>query len=160
MSRQAMQEEGRCNCLALRQAARYLTASYDQVLGESGLRTMQFSILYKLGARGPQTIGELSAIMAMDRTTLARNLKPLEREDLVRVRSGADRRHRQVELTPSGRKKWESAFPHWQKAQKQFESRFGVARAKQLRGTLRAVLGSGLDPWGHGEKLVVPTVRL
>jgi|SRR5438876_8976013 len=151
MLRQTMQEEGRCNCLALRQAARYLTASYDQVLGESGLRTTQFSILYKLGARGPQTIGQLSAVMAMDRTTLARNLKPLERDDLIRLRLGNDRRERQIELTPTGRKKLESAFPLWQKAQKQFESRFGVGRAKELRGTLRAVLGTGLDPWGHGE---------
>jgi DNA-binding MarR family transcriptional regulator len=137
----------------LRQAARYLTAAYDQVLAESGLRTTQFSILYKLAARGPLTITELSAVMAMDRTTLGRNLQLLEQDGLIRYRPGADRRERLVELTAAGRKKLDAAYPLWQKAQERFESRFGEADAEELRKTLRSLLGTGLDPWGHERTL-------
>jgi DNA-binding MarR family transcriptional regulator len=153
MTRESTREEGSCNCAALRQAARYLTAAYDQVLMPSGLRTTQFSILYKLSARGVQPITELAAVMAMDRTTLGRNLKLLERDGLLRYRSGPDRRERLVELTASGRKKLEAAYPLWQQAQHQFESRFGATHASELRTTLRSVLRTGLDPWGHERTL-------
>lgn len=145
-----MLAEGCCNCSVLRQAARYLTAAYDQVLVESGLRTTQFSILYKLAARGPQTITDLAARMAIDRTTLGRNLKLLEQDGLLRHRPGGDRRERRLELTGLGRKRLEMAYPLWQKAQKQFESRFGQTKAKRLRNMLRSVLNTGLDPWGQG----------
>jgi DNA-binding MarR family transcriptional regulator len=153
MIRASTLEEDPCNCFALRQAARYLTAVYDQVLAQSGLRTTQFSILHRLSARGAQAITELAAVMAMDRTTLGRNLKLLEQDGLLRVAPGADRRERLVELTAKGRKKLEAAYPLWREAQKQFESRFGAARANELRNTLRSVLHTGLDPWGHERTL-------
>jgi DNA-binding MarR family transcriptional regulator len=153
MIKEVTWEEGLCNCLALRQAARYVTTAYDQMLIESGLRTTQFSILYKLAARGARTITELSAIMATDRTTLGRNLKLLEQDGLLRYRPGPDRRERLVELTAAGRKKLEAAHPLWQEAQRHFESRFGAAHAKELRNTLRSVLRTGLDPWGHERAL-------
>jgi DNA-binding MarR family transcriptional regulator len=141
--------QGSCNCSTLRQAARYLTAAYDQALAESGLRLTQFSILYKLATRGPQTITDLSAAMAMDRTTLGRNLRLLEEDGLLRLGSGADRRERLADLTAMGRRKLDAAYPLWQKAQEQFESRFGTENAEKLRKTLGSVLNTGLDPWGH-----------
>ena len=153
MTKEIKWDEGLCNCGALRQAARYVTAAYDQVLAESGLRATQFSILYMLAGRGAQTITELSAIMAMDRTTLGRNVKLLEQDGLLRYRPGPDRRERLAELTALGRKKLEAAYPFWQKAQRQFESRFGAAHASELRNTLRSVLRTGLDPWGHERTL-------
>jgi DNA-binding MarR family transcriptional regulator len=153
MTKEIRWDEGLCNCGALRQASRYVSAAYDQVLTASGLRTTQFGILYALAARSAQTITELSAIMAMDRTTLGRNLKLLEQDGLLRYRPGPDRRERLVELTAKGRKKLEAAYPLWQEAQEQFESRFGAARANELRNTLRSVLRTGLDPWGHERML-------
>jgi DNA-binding MarR family transcriptional regulator len=83
----------------------------DQVMAESGLRLTQFSILYKLAARGTQAMTGLSALMAMDRTTVGRNLKLLERDGLLRYRPGPDGRERMVELTAMGRKKLEAAYP-------------------------------------------------
>jgi hypothetical protein len=71
-----------CNCLAARKAARYLTAVYDRTLAPTGIRITQFTILYKLARVGPMTIKRLASDMAMDRTTLAVNLKPLERDGL------------------------------------------------------------------------------
>src|SRR5271170_7584973 len=74
-----------CNCLALRQATRHVTQFYDQCLAPAGLRTTQFSILARLRRLGPVTISALAADLVMDRTTLGRNLQPLEREGLVAV---------------------------------------------------------------------------
>ena len=83
MSRAALSRPEDCNCLAVRQAARHITQFYDQFLAASGLRTTQFSILAKLRRLGPMTINALAADMVMDRTTLGRNILPLERDGLI-----------------------------------------------------------------------------
>jgi len=86
-----------CNCLAIRQASRHVTQFYDQLLAPSGLRTTQFAILSRLQRGGPMTINELAAALVMDRTTLGRNILPLEREGLIEIGAGAsDRRRREV----------------------------------------------------------------
>ncbi len=92
-----------CNCLAFRQAARHVSQFYDRFLAPTGLRTTQFSILAKLRRRGALTINALAEDMVMDRTTLGRNILPLEREGLVAVvRSSADRRSKELHLTETG----------------------------------------------------------
>jgi len=132
-----------CNCHAVRAAARHVTQHYDQFLAPAGLRTSQFSILAKLKRKGPLTITELAADMAMDRTTLGRNIQPLEREGLIRIEApAADRRARELRLTKAGEKRWETARKGWRKAQIQFEKVFGAARAAELRSLLRAVVAS------------------
>src|SRR6516164_696999 len=92
-----------CNCLALRQASRHVTQFYDQLLASSGLRTTQFSILIRLKRAGPMTINALAKALVMDRTTLGRNILPLEREGLIDVVPGrADRRSKVLRLTKRG----------------------------------------------------------
>lgn len=138
-----------CNCLALRQASRAITGMYDQALSDAGLRVTQFSILYTLHGFGAMTVNEMSAQLVMDRTTLTRNLKPLERDELVTsAPSEADRRERVVMLTPAGKLRVKAALPLWRKVQKTFEKRFGSARADELRTLLQAVVDSGL-PGAH-----------
>src|SRR5437660_9898210 len=111
-----------CNCLALRQAARHVTQFYDQFLASAELRTTQFSILTKLRRLGPMTIGTLAADLVMDRTTLGRNLQPLEREGLVTVAKGhADRRSREIRLTDAGAERLRIAVESWVSAQAGFE---------------------------------------
>ena len=78
----------KCNCLALRQAARHVTQFYDQCLAPSGLRTTQFSILAKLKRLGPMTINALARELVMDRTTLGRTMLPLERDGLITIKDG------------------------------------------------------------------------
>jgi DNA-binding MarR family transcriptional regulator len=143
--------DGRCNCLAARQASRYLTAAYDQALSPVGLRATQFSILYKLARGGSLTIGELATAMAMDRTTLSSNLKPLERDGLLQMVPGQDRRVKKAVITPAGIARYQQAFPLWQAVQDQFEGQYGERRAAALRSSLRNVLNSGFDPWAEGE---------
>src|SRR5215471_15422318 len=99
-----------CNCLALRQASRHVTQFYDQLLASSGLRTTQFSILIRLKRAGPMTINALAKALVMDRTTLGRNILPLEREGLIDVVPGrADRRSKVLRLTKAGAARLRSA---------------------------------------------------
>ncbi|MER6594209.1 MarR family winged helix-turn-helix transcriptional regulator [Micromonospora purpureochromogenes] len=139
-----------CNCLALRKAARYLTATYDKALGPVGLRATQLSILQKLRAQGELTITSLAEQIFMDRTTMASNLKPLVREGLATVEpSTADRRARVVSITPDGLARVDAALPLWRAAQARFEDTFGVDEAARLRASLRAVLDTGFQPWAE-----------
>ena len=135
-----------CNCLALRQAARHVTQFYDHFLATAGLRTTQFSILAKLRRLGPMTISALAADLVMDRTTLGRNLQPLEREGLVAVVQGrADRRSREIRLTDAGTERLRTAVEGWVKAQAGFEAAFGKQRSTELRAMLHAVYASELE---------------
>ena len=95
-----------CICLAVRQAARHVTQSYDHFLAPAGLRTTQFSILAKLKRKGPMTINALAAELVMDRTTLGRNILPLERDGLISVEPlASDRRSKALHLTKAGDKR-------------------------------------------------------
>jgi DNA-binding MarR family transcriptional regulator len=92
-----------CNCLTVRQAARHVTQFYDQYLASGGLRTTQFSILTKLKRLGPMTINALAADLVMDRTTLGRNILPLQRDGLIAVAKGStDRRSKELRMTEVG----------------------------------------------------------
>ncbi|MET8330786.1 MarR family winged helix-turn-helix transcriptional regulator [Streptomyces sp. NPDC005181] len=139
-----------CNNLALRKAARYLGATYDKALAAVGLRATQLSILQKLSVHGEMTITGLADVIAMDRTTMASNLKPLAREGLVTVEpSAADRRARIAAITPDGLSRLKAALPLWYAVQAQFEENFGADEAAQLRAHLEAVLHTGFEPWAE-----------
>jgi DNA-binding MarR family transcriptional regulator len=143
-----------CNCLALRQASRHLTQFYDQLLASSGLRTTQFSILIRLRLAGPMTINALAKALVMDRTTLGRNILPLEREGLIDVVSGrADRRSKVLQLTKAGAARLRAARAGWTQAQAKFEAAFGGRRAAGLRALLQAVTATDLGsvPSGAGD---------
>jgi DNA-binding MarR family transcriptional regulator len=143
-----------CNCLALRQASRHVTQFYDQLLASSGLRTTQFSILIRLRLAGPMTINALAKALVMDRTTLGRNILPLEREGLIDVVSGrADRRSKILRLTKAGAARLRAARAGWTQAQAKFEAAFGGRRAAGLRALLQAVTATDLGavPSGAGD---------
>jgi len=134
-----------CNCAALRQAARHVTQFYDQQLASAGLRTTQFSILAKLDRLGPMTIGALAEQMVMDRTTLGRTVKPLERERLIEITEGrSDRRRKVLTLTDAGKARLRLAADAWAQAQDGFEAEYGRGAAKTLREMLLAVTACGL----------------
>jgi len=138
-----------CNCLAVRQAARTITQFYDRHLAPSGLRISQFGVLAMLARKGPMTINELAAEFIIDRTTLGRNILPLQRDGLIRVKpSPFDRRSKELHLTDAGKKRYHEARKYWLEAQKGFEAGFGGARAVELRGMLHAVVESDIRPSG------------
>jgi DNA-binding MarR family transcriptional regulator len=151
MSAEPMPKAEECNCLALRQAARHVTQFYDQFLLPTGVRTTQFSILAKLRRVGPLTINALAEEMVMDRTTLGRNILPLQREGLVAIERGrTDRRSKELRLTDAGLERLRAGVKAWAAAQKRFDEVFGQRRAFDLRGELRAVTASDLGTTGAG----------
>src|SRR5258708_37470268 len=134
-----------CNCLAVRQAARYITQFYDQLLAPSGLRTTQFSVLAKLRRLGPMTINALAAEMVMDRTTLGRNILPLERDGLVIVEQcSRDRRSKELRVTEAGEARFRAGMKEWVNAQREFEKAFGAKRPVDSRVLLHAVAATEL----------------
>ena len=132
-----------CNCLMVRSAARHVTQLYDQFLAPVGLHVTQFSILAKLKRLYPITINALAKEMVMDRTTLGRNVQPLERDGLIKIEASAtDGRARELRLTKAGEKRLEAGREAWVQAQARFEDRFGVKRAAEFRAILRALVAS------------------
>jgi DNA-binding MarR family transcriptional regulator len=129
-----------CNNLALRQASRHVSQIYDRYMAEVGLRGTQYSILAKLSRLGPMPIGKLAETMVMERTALSRAIGPLERDGLVTVGEGANKRTRNVALTAAGESKFKAAQVQWRRAQKEFETGFGAANAEALRASLRRVI--------------------
>ena len=136
-----------CNCLAVRQAARYITQFYDRYLAAAGLRTTQYGILSRLQRHGPMSINTLAAELVVDRTTLGRNIRPLERDDLIAIESDpSDRRSKILRLTKAGNARFQRAQKRWDEAQRRFERAYGGRQASQLRESLRAVVASELGP--------------
>ena len=129
-----------CNCLSLRQAARHISQLYDSYLASEGLRTTQFSVLAKLNRLGPLSINELAKSMVMDRTTLGRAIRPLERDKLLTIEAGEDGRTRSLRLTARGEARLKVAAAKWREAQKEFETRFGARDAVELRNILERVV--------------------
>jgi DNA-binding MarR family transcriptional regulator len=106
-----------CFCMTSREAARKITRLYDSSMQNSGVRITQFTILSQLMLRGEMPIGKLAGILGMERTTLTRNLAPLEAEKWIAVRTGDDPRARMIAITAPGKAAVRRAFPYWSKAQ-------------------------------------------
>ncbi|HEX9369416.1 MAG TPA: MarR family transcriptional regulator [Roseiflexaceae bacterium] len=106
-----------CACFNIRKTARAITNLYDTVLQPTGLRSTQATLLMAIAVAGTPTISRLAEYLVMDRTTLARDLKPLEDQGLVRITPGGDRRTRQVQLSDVGRAKLREIIPLWELAQ-------------------------------------------
>ena len=113
-----MRPDAPCACATLRRATRALTAAYDAALAPSGLRLTQFSVLRTLARLGPVAVTRLAAEAALDRSTMGRNLDPLERRGLVLVTAGeTDGRERIARLTAAGEAAIAAALPAWRAAQ-------------------------------------------
>jgi len=131
-----------CTCFTLRKATRAVTQLYDEFLRPVNLRSTQFSLLGLLAHMGTMRITALADAAVMDRTTLTRNLDPLERDGLVRIRPGEDARVREVTLTPAGRDRLLAALPMWETAQKELTEKLGAARSHRFLADLTAAIAA------------------
>jgi DNA-binding MarR family transcriptional regulator len=109
-------------------AARAVTRLYDDTLRAVGLRATQLAVLVAVGGDDVVSITALAKFMGMDRSTLTRNLAPLEREGLIRVGNEGWRRSRTVEITKKGRSRLCEAFPLWEKAQEILRRKLGARK--------------------------------
>lgn len=129
-----------CLCLHVQRAARAVARRYDEALRPAGLTNGQFSLLMSLNRLEPASIGAVATLLAMDRTTLTANLKPLERRGLVTVTvDPADKRSRRLVLTPAGRKVLVGALPIWKRTQAEVERLIKRSSPDRLRADLRAL---------------------
>jgi DNA-binding MarR family transcriptional regulator len=129
-----------CNGTALRKATRRVSQLYDAVLAPCGLRSTQRSILIHIARAGTPTMGDLAAALVLDRSALAHNLKPLERDGFVAVVvDPEDKRSRLVTLTDRGTAKLEESQRLWRQAQHRFETTFGPEQASALRQSLAVI---------------------
>jgi DNA-binding MarR family transcriptional regulator len=135
--RQLKEIEQQCMGLLTRQVARRVTQWYDQCLQPNGLRSTQFNLLVAIAIAQTVPLTRLAEILVLDRTTLARNLKPLEQQNLVRIELGEDRRVRLIRLTEPGYALLQQALPSWEKAQAEMMARLGPAQWDALQADLR-----------------------
>ena len=129
-----------CSCLQLRKATRLITQLYDEMLRPTGLRSTQLPILVTLAVIGPTSMMLLAERLVTDRSALARNLKPLERQGMIEIMPGGDRRTRQVRLTLRGEEAVARATPLWEQAQSTVVEALGQNQWRVLREGLSAVL--------------------
>lgn len=129
-----------CLCLHLQRAARVVARRFDDALRPVGLTNGQFSLLMSLNRPQAASIGSVSTVLAMDRTTVTANLKPLERRGLVSVMANdADKRRRHLTLTPAGRALLTAALPIWQQTHAAIERQLPRSDPDGLRADLRAL---------------------
>jgi DNA-binding MarR family transcriptional regulator len=131
--------DSQCFCTILRETTRRLTAIYDETLVDVGVNVAQFNMLQRPERSGPLGITEFAGITDLDRTTISRNVKVIERKGLVTLEAGEDRRESVVLLTKSGRNILTRGLPLWENAKSIVEVILGRAGADNLRNTLRTL---------------------
>ena len=129
-----------CTCQNLRQTTRVVTQYYEQALEPTGLKITQLPVLAAAATMGPVTMSELAESLVMDRTTLTRNLQPLERAGLVRITPGEDKRARMVTATHKGMNALDKALPLWKEAQNGMVEALGRFHWGVLMDNLRATV--------------------
>ena len=126
-----------CVCFNLRKASRLLSQIYDQGLKPADLRVTQFSLLMATAGIEDTTIGKLALPLGMDRTTLSRNARILEKKGLVVIEEGEDRREQSIKLTEAGAVALRKALPLWEGIQESLASELGEERIKTLMEDLQ-----------------------
>jgi len=121
-----------CACTLIRRAARRMTQLYDDALAPTGLRITQYSLLANLDRRGPISMTDLAGVLGMDRTTLTRNVAPLERDGLLELRTAGHGRTKLATLSARGRRRLREAFPYWEQAQQRFGESLGAHAVSDL----------------------------
>jgi DNA-binding MarR family transcriptional regulator len=133
-----LQVRDHCLCLHAQRAARALARRFDEALRPVGLTQGQFSLLTSLNRPEPPNMRSVADLLALDRTTLTANLKPLERRGLVQVAIDArDRRSRRLILTTAGRALLAAAAPIWKREHADVERLMRAATPDAMRAGLR-----------------------
>ena len=115
-----------CTGYNLRKATRVVQNMFDNAFKPVGLEGTQFTVLSVIFVNGPISLTKAADLMNVDRTTLARNLKPLERKGLVEVAAGSDRRTRNLNITIKGKEVLSEALPVWKGAQEKIKTALGL----------------------------------
>ena len=128
-----------CAVHNLRRAARMVTGLFDEALAPSGLKATQLDVLITVWRSEGLTLSRIARRLAMDRTTLARNLEVLRRRGLITIAPASDHRARRIDLTVEGRDVLEAALPLWEQAQVSVVTTLGGSRWAGMLADLEAM---------------------
>jgi DNA-binding MarR family transcriptional regulator len=128
-----------CACFNVRRVSRVITQFYDAEVRRHGVRPTQTTVLTALRAKEGWGMAELSEFLGMERTTLLRNLRPLERDGLVSTRGGGRGGHVEIVITPKGRRTLAKTLPAWRSAQDKVVAILGRERWAQIIRDLQSV---------------------
>jgi DNA-binding MarR family transcriptional regulator len=129
-----------CTCYRLRKAARVASRVYDRHLAPAGINIGQFGVLLTIESMQAASISKVADVLDMERTTLTRNLMPLERSGYVVIGPGRDKRSRAVRLTAAGAKLISMARPLWRSAQDEMDTTLGTVVKDKLHALLDRTL--------------------
>ncbi len=115
-----------CICTTLRQAALTATEAYDEALAPTGLKVTMYRLLHRLSQEDGLNITQLAKRVGLDRSTIGRNLKVLEREGMIEFEGGKDERARVIKLTELGLEKMRAGQPLWAEAQRNMREKLGA----------------------------------
>lgn len=128
-----------CLCTVLRAATRRIAARYDAALAPVGVNIAQFSLMRTVARTEPVTLTELGLVTELDRSTVGRNVRVLERQGFLALRRGEDQRQAVVSVTMAGRAALSEGAPLWDAVQTELEARLGSGPSGQLRTLLNAL---------------------
>ena len=134
-----------CCCFNMRKVSRAVTQFFDRYLEPLGIRSTQFTLLVELGSVSAKTLTEIAEGLVMDRTTLTRNLKPLEKQGLITSVPTSDKRAKAYTLTTSGKEILARTHPTWQQCQDRIVTFLGQERYGNILGELETLLSSIAD---------------
>lgn len=129
---------GICHCFNLRRAGNKVLSMYNEKIETCGLSGNQFTVLNYIGGYEPINISELSKLLYLDRTTLVRNLKPLENADYIQYEKGTGR-ERLLTLTEKGKEKQKESQKLWEEAQMELEEKLGAENMAMFHEVIRAI---------------------
>ncbi len=130
----------RCTCALARMASRRVSRIYDRHLAPSGLGIAQYGLLHVVARNDGASVTALASLLEMERTTLTRNLQPLERDGLLHIVAGSDQRTKAVRITDAGRSAYDTARPLWQSAQDAMAQAMGPQQLEAFHAALNAML--------------------
>lgn len=133
---------GYCASLNFRRTARAITRMYDMAMQESGVRSTQFAILVAIAKTQPVSMGTLAGVLIIDRTTLTRSLRLLQKEGMITISKRSELRQRFLRLTPDGEKALARTLPLWREAQARFVSLVGTDHWIKLQKELESLAGT------------------
>lgn len=131
---------GECACLKVRTASRAVTRFYDDAFRPVGLRATQLSVLIAVASGDAASIASLSRLLGMDRSTLTRNLRPLEDKGLVALGPEGHHRSRTLSVTSKGEQLVRKALPLWEKAQEKLREELKKPHWTNLHSELDHVI--------------------
>ncbi len=132
---------GYCASFNFRRTARAVTRLYDSALQQAGIRSTQFTILVAIAKTQPTSIGSLADLLVMDRSTLTRSLRLVQRQGLLIISKRSTMRQRFVTLTAKGEKVLERSLPYWREVHQRFTQLVGAEYWVNLRGELERLSG-------------------